>query len=541
VDRLQGGVMKNNGQVTQRNIDYPADQFLVSSTDLKGVLTYVNDDFIKLSGYTRDELIGKSHNIVRHPDMPQAAFRDLWETIKQGKPWQQLVKNRAKNGDHYWVKAYVTPISQGGSIVGYQSVRIKPTYDEITSAEGLYRRLSANPSLSIPHKHGLADRNFLPLINFGMIGLMAFQIANLVLLLAGEPASAFRLAFGVLGVIWPMPMYWIVRSLFKPINEVTHNLRHITSGNLREKIEVRGNNELGAISESVKSLQARLVNMIGKFAASVIQLNGLAERLTHSGEEALRNMEQQNQQTEMVAAAMNEMSATVQDVARNAANTADAVTKAEEKAIHGQTEVQNTQMAIDRLESKLDKTAAAIDDLRIQGDSIESVVKLISNIADQTNLLALNAAIEAARAGEHGRGFAVVADEVRSLAAKTQISTTDIRDMIDRLRLGIGETVHSINEGKEQMHAVKAQAESTGASLAEIHIAVTQIGDMSTQIATATEEQSMVSEEMNRNIHSISEQTEGAIAVAKANSQLAAQITNLAMILHSDVKGYNLS
>lgn len=533
--------MKNNGSVTQRNIDYPADQFLVSSTDLKGVLTYANDDFIKLSGYTREELIGKSHNIVRHPDMPQAAFRDLWDTIKQGKPWQQLVKNRAKNGDHYWVKAYVTPIFQGSSIVGYQSVRTKPTHDEITAAEGLYRKLSSNPSLSIPHKRGLADRNFLPLINVGMIGLMAFQIANLLLLMQGEHVSVFRLAFGVLGVIWPMPMYWIARSLFKPINEVTHNLHDLTAGNLRDKIEVHGKNELGAVSESVKSLQARLVNMIGKFAASVIQLNGLAEHLTHSGEQALRNMEQQNQQTEMVAAAMNEMSATVQDVARNAAHTATAVTKAEEKAILGQTEVRNTQLAIEQLESKFDKTAAAIDDLRTQGDNIESVVKIISNIADQTNLLALNAAIEAARAGEHGRGFAVVADEVRSFAAKTQTSTTDIRDMIDRLRLGIGETVHSINEGKEQMHAVKSQAESTGASLAEIHIAVTQIGDMSTQIATATEEQSMVAEEMNRNIHSINEQTEGAIAVAKTNSQLATQITDIAVILHGDVKGFNLS
>lgn len=474
--------------------------------------------------------------------MPQAAFRDLWETIKQGKPWQQLVKNRAKNGDHYWVKAYVTPIFQGSNIVGYQSVRTKPTHDEITKAEALYRQLSANPALSIPHERGgVKDRNLLAFINLGMIGLMVFQIINLILPIVGENISTVRLAFGVLGVIWPLPMYWIVRSLFKPIKDVTRNLNHMTAGNLRDTIEVHGNNELGAISESVKSLQARLVNMIGKFAASVVHLNSLAERLMLSSEDALCSMEKQNQQTEMVAAAMNEMSATVQDVARNAANTADAVAKAEEKAIHGQKEVQNTRAAIDQLASKLDNTANAIEDLRIQGDSIESVVKLISTIADQTNLLALNAAIEAARAGEHGRGFAVVADEVRSLAAKTQTSTTDIRDMIERLRHGIGGTVLSINEGKAQMDAVKAQAEATGESFAEIHIAVTQIGDMSTQIATATEEQSMVAEEMNRNVQSISEQTEGAIAVAKANSEFAAQITDLAMILQSDVKGFNLS
>jgi aerotaxis receptor len=532
--------MKNNGSVTQRNIDYPADQFLVSSTDLKGIITYANDDFIQLSGYTSEELIGKSHNIVRHPDMPAVAFQDLWRTVKEGKSWQNLVKNRAKNGDHYWVKAYVTPLFHGSEIIGYQSVRTKPGSSEIAAAEALYRGLSANPGRGIPHKHNLKDRRLLPLINIGMAGLMLFQVINLMLLISGGQASSLRLAFGVLGVIWPIPMYWIVRSLFKPLRTMTEHVHHLTSGNLRTSIDVYGDNEIGIVNASIKSLQARMINMIGKSAASVTRLARLAEGLSGSSDEVLHNMQHQNQQTEMVAAAMNEMTATVYEVASNAARTAEAVQEVGAKTGRGQAEVQQTQRAIEQLAIRMDSTATAIDRLRAQGDGIENVVKLISAIADQTNLLALNAAIEAARAGEHGRGFAVVADEVRSLAAKTQSSTIDIREMIEQLRQGIGETVDSIAEGRQQMGAVKIQATATGDSLQGILAAVTEIGDMSIQIATATEEQSMVAEEMSRNIQSISQQTDKTIESARDNAQLSVQITDQTTIMWEDVKGFNI-
>jgi len=203
------------------------------------------------------------------------------------------------------------------------------------------------------------------------------------------------------------------------------------------------------------------------------------------------------------------------------------VNQAHQEADEGQSQINRTHQAITALAGQLDNAARSIESLKEQGTAIENVVKLISGIADQTNLLALNAAIEAARAGEHGRGFAVVADEVRALAAKTQASTIDIRDMIGKLRSGIESTVHVVHAGHQQMDAVKEQAAATEMALGQIAGAITQIGDMSTQIATATEEQSMVAEEMNRNIHTISRQTEQATGLSHENARLGVQIADI--------------
>jgi len=150
--------MKMNTPVTDNEVNVSSNSVIVSTTDLKGALTYVNDDFIKISGFSRDELIGKNHNIVRHPDIPPAAFSDLWNTLHEGKAWMGIVKNRCKNGDYYWVDAYVTPIFENKTIVGYQSVRVKPDREDVARAEKLYQQLTAGktprltPLLSMSNK-----------------------------------------------------------------------------------------------------------------------------------------------------------------------------------------------------------------------------------------------------------------------------------------------------------------------------------------------------------------------------------------------------
>lgn len=533
--------MKNNQPITQHNVDYPDDGFLVSTTDLKGIITYVNDDFIKVSGYSHEELIGKSHNIVRHPDMPPAAFQDLWATIKKGSSWHQLVKNRCKNGDHYWVDAYVSPVFKEETIIGYQSVRIKPKQDQITAAERFYANLNRNSSASIPHKRRLHDVPALTLINIGMIGLILFQMLNLILLLQGSGTQSLaRVAMAVIGVIWPLPLYLVIRSLIAPIKQTTVELHRMTAGILRDRIHISYRNEAGAIAESTKSLQARLITVIGNFTESAFTLSGVAERLLTSSNQSVHKLEHQSAQTEMVAAAMNEMTSSVQEVARNAAQTAEAVQQAQHQTHYGHQELKNTHGAINQLATRLDNSATTIENLRSKGDAIESVVKLISGIADQTNLLALNAAIEAARAGDHGRGFAVVADEVRSLAAKTQSSTIEIRHMIEQLRGGIVEAVDAVHEGLTQMATVKDRAVATENSLHQISDAVQHIGDMSAQIATATEEQSMVAEEMNRTIHTIRMQTDDATRLSRGNAELGVQIAALSVELEQIVAAYNL-
>ena len=139
--------MKNNQPVTQKEVHFPPNRYLVSKTDLKGVITYCNDAFVDISGFSRDELIGKSHNIVRHPDMPMAAFDDLWKTIKAGLPWRGAVKNRCKNGDHYWVEAFVVPLKKNGEITGFMSVRTPLSVEKRSAVEGLYRTAGLDGSL----------------------------------------------------------------------------------------------------------------------------------------------------------------------------------------------------------------------------------------------------------------------------------------------------------------------------------------------------------------------------------------------------------
>lgn len=589
--------MKNNQPVTQRNSDYAKDLLLISTTDLKGMITYVNHDFINVSGFSEAELLGASHNVVRHPDMPPAAFKDLWEIIKAGGTWRQLVKNRCKNGDHYWVDAFVTPIYEQDNLVGYQSVRTKPTLDQISAAERLYERLNKEPSAHVPKRRSFFNIPLKWLLLFGFGVLMLLQLALLGLNVHSfsliqspvqaevhqldvlqaqwdravketqQPVSPEFEAFGahlhqlsgshqwvqklvsdgqrvfwqtlsimlVLGVITILLYLLILRMMIKPLNLVGTQLKRMAAGQLRQTIAVAGNNELGQLSEAAKLLQARLVTAFGQFTETATLLTGSSGRLSVSGNKALMGMEQQSAETEQIAAAMNEMSATVQEVARNAADADAAVQSADRETHNGYAKVEQTRQAIGLLSEKNEKTSLVIDQLRQDGEEINSITNLISSIAEQTNLLALNAAIEAARAGEHGRGFAVVADEVRALAGKTQQSTIQINEMIKHLREGISEAVVAMDSGREQMSAVKAHAGETEHSLTQISHSIAKIGEMSTQIATATEEQSCVAEEMNRNVNSISHQTESTTEnskeVAALGDELAMMAANLQKLL----------
>lgn len=520
--------MKNNQPITQRNIDYSEDSYLVTTTDMKGMITYANHDFVKISGYTEAELLGSSHNIVRHPDMPVAAFKDLWDTIKAGKSWNQLVKNRAKNGDHYWVDAYVTPIYDGERMIGYQSVRTKPTPKQIKAAEQLYAGLNRDQSKSVPKpRRHLYDLSIRRSVFWVAIFFTLVQVSALIARLEGFHPAWFEWGMGVFDVIMPIAWYALIRAILKPVEKINTDLHHLTTGNLRSRITTSGCNEIGQINEAVKSLQARLFTLIGIFVETGDKLSAVASSLSDSSSQSVHGLTKQSEQTDMVAAAMNEMTSTVQDVARNAAHTAESVNQAHQEADGGHHQINRTHTAIGELAKQLDNAAHSIESLKDQGTAIENVVKLISGIADQTNLLALNAAIEAARAGEHGRGFAVVADEVRALAAKTQASTIDIRDMIEKLRGGIASTVQVVHAGHQQMTTVKEQAAATEMALGKIASSIIQIGDMSTQIATATEEQSMVADEMNRNVHTISRQTEQSSDLSHQNASLGVQIADI--------------
>ena len=530
--------MKVNLPVTQKDVDYPADMQLISTTDLKGQITYVNQDFIKVSGYAWDELIGRPHNLIRHPDMPPAAFKDLWQTIKAGRVWHQLVKNRCKNGDHYWVDAYVTPVYAGDEIVGYQSIRTKPSKESIAKAESLYRWMNEKKVEKLPAKKRLAD---LSLARFSLTALAALGVIQLLEVI--DPswlASGGRLGLELFGILLTVALAGLLwRGVFRPLEQTSQVLRRIAGGKLRQPIHVNGENEIGQINQSAKLLQARLSTVFGRFTESALSLTASADQLSSTGAETSRRMDQQTREVEQVATAMNEMAQTVEEVAHSAARTAETVDRADREAHGGKEQVRRTHAAVGELAGQFEQTAGSIESLRAHGDRIDSIIQVIGGIADQTNLLALNAAIEAARAGEHGRGFAVVAEEVRSLASKTQDSAGEIREMIENLRHGIQSAVESVEQGRGRMDDVEQQADATDRALDSITEAVDEISQMSTQIATATEEQSAVAEEMSRNITSISGETEETTENSREVADLGQTLSTMAADLQSLLAQFN--
>ena len=530
--------MKVNLPVTQKNVDYPADMQLISTTDLKGQITYVNHDFIKVSGFSWDELIGRPHNLIRHPDMPPAAFKDLWETIKAGRVWHQLVKNRCKNGDHYWVDAYVTPVYAGDEIVGYQSIRTKPSEAAIRKAEACYRSINEKKTDKLPKKRRLADLSLKRIILSGLAVLAVIQLLEII-----QPAwldTSIGLGVELFGILLNLALGWLLwQRVFRPLALTGENLRRMAGGKLKQVIHVSGENEIGELNQSAKLLQARLNTVFGQFTESAMSLTASADQLSTTGKQTSRRMDQQTREVEQVATAMNEMAQTVDEVARSAAETAQAVEQADSEAHGGKEQVRRTHVAVEELSGQFEQTATSIQALREHGDRIDSIIQVIGGIADQTNLLALNAAIEAARAGEYGRGFAVVAEEVRSLASKTQDSAGEIREMIESLRGGIQEAVSAVEAGRDRMGQVESQTSATDQALDSITEAVDQINNMSTQIATATEEQSSVAEEMNRNITTISGETEDTLENSREVASLGSELASMAGQLQKLLAQFN--
>jgi methyl-accepting chemotaxis protein len=308
-------------------------------------------------------------------------------------------------------------------------------------------------------------------------------------------------------------------------------LQVLAKGDLAHKLDMEGRDEYAWMAWEYNCARKEFTKVVKEILGTASQLAAAAEELSSITEQSKHGLNRQNLETEQVATAMNEMSATVQEVARNAAHAAHAAQQADQESKNGQRVVTSTIDTINHLAHEVQGTAGAIAKLKDDSLSIGAVLDVIRGIAEQTNLLALNAAIEAARAGEQGRGFAVVADEVRNLASRTQQSTQDIQKMIERLQIGANKAVAAMEQGRVKADTCVEQAAKAGVSLASITEMVYRIKDMNTQIASAAEEQSATTEEINRNVTNISEvaaeTSQGATQTAVASDQLARLAANL--------------
>lgn len=512
--------MRTNLPVTGREVSFADNANILSTTDLDGDITYVNPDFVRISGFSAEELLGQHHNMVRHPDMPTQAFADLWGSVRAGRSWMGMVKNRCKNGDHYWVSAFVTPISRGGKVVEYQSVRTRPTAEQVSAADALYAKLRDGKTPSALRSRPLS----LPLRLAGLVSAGTFAGCALGAW-AGDASLFSALLSGGIGSLFAAGL---ALATVAPLQRLAEQARRLADNPVGQLVYTGRRDEFGEIGFAMKMLEAEAGATVGRIADSAQQLSGHARELMNVMDGNSRSAALQQQETDQVAAAINQMSASVQEVALNAQRTADAASRAEAEAEAGGKVVSQTGTTITRLAEDIQQAADVIHELETHSQNISKVLDVIRGIAEQTNLLALNAAIEAARAGEQGRGFAVVADEVRSLASRTQESTQEINSMIATLQGGARDAVQVMQQSREQARQSVAQAEQAAQSLLGINARVNEISQMSMQIAAAVEQQSAVSEEINKSIVSIRGSTEHHVVSGLQSQQSASGVAQLA-------------
>jgi len=490
--------MKTNLPVTNVEREFSKDDNILSTTDLKGTITYVNSDFVKICGFEKSELLHKNHNVVRHPDMPPAAFDSLWSTLKENKPWMGIVKNRCKNGDHYWVDAFVTPIEKGGTTIEYQSVRFKPEKTCVERAESLYKKIQAGKykGPSLYSKFGLKNK-------FRLWNLISLTPLAVAALLQAEPLM-IAICLGLSACLS------LVTSgfLLKPMDALLERAKKIFSNPIMSKVYTGRDDEFGHLQLALKMRRSQLNAVVGRIYDSSDQLYSSVNVTINTAQEASEGVSTQQGEVLQVSTAMTEMAATVQEIARNAGVTVDHTSIAKNESQSGQDIVHQTIESIDKMTTEIQTASEVIEKLSQYSENIGGILDVIKGVAEQTNLLALNAAIEAARAGEQGRGFAVVADEVRTLAGRTQESTQEIETMIEHIQNSATESVQAMESSCEKADVCRSVAANAKEALQNISTAINTINDMAYQIATASEEQSSVAEEINRNISSINQVAE---------------------------------
>ncbi len=522
--------MKKNYPVTQKEFPLDENSVLVSTTDLKGITTYANEEFCRCSGFSQEELIGKSHNIVRHPDMPPEAFEDLWKNLKQGKPWLGVVKNRRKDGDHYWVNAFVAPLYQEGEIVAYQSVRTKPRREWVERAEAAYKAM--NEGKNPPS--GLSGNLHVRLFALTS-GCLAIVLAALSAAGSLPPLFAMTGLAGGVFASW-LSSRWLAGSLRKII---ARECDELAQDKLRLWIYTGRCDELGQLLLAKLVCDAKAATVRTRVVQYAHQLIGATRQAASVAEQTGELASRQRADTNQLANAMEQMVNAVNKVAENVGASSHTVEKARESAQDGKEMVTATMQAFRGLVSEVDHSSETINTLAEESEQINALLDVIRSISDQTNLLALNAAIEAARAGEHGRGFAVVADEVRSLAANTQKSAQEIYEMINRLQQRTRDAVAAMERAKKNARTGAEQAKETENVLESITEAVSDIATMAHQIAGSTKHQQATAEEIHDRISSIRDQSdktaqdsEYAVRLTREVSGLSKNLEELVVYVH---------
>ncbi|WP_159912199.1 PAS domain-containing methyl-accepting chemotaxis protein [Pantoea sp. 18069] len=465
--------MRVNSPVTQREYEFPDNATLMSTTDTQSHITYANAAFVDVSGFAVEEIQQQPHNVVRHPDMPKEAFGDMWATLKGGEPWTALVKNRRKNGDHYWVRANATPVIRNGKAVGYMSVRTKATREEIASAERLYADMREGRARHLKLHKGL-------LLRTGLMGITtAFKTMrvrsrirlSLAVLLAGLVGGAW--ALGMQGMQWAqfaglsavgvgLAGWFLESQLAGPLEFLREQALRVATGDTQKVAHMDRVDEIGMTMRTISQLGLMFRWLIDDVSQQVLTVQTAVTDIAQGNNDLSQRTEQAASSLQQTAASMEQMTATVRQNAETSSQANQLSGAASDAASRGGQAV-----------SQVVSTMSAITE---SSRKIQDIIGVIDGIAFQTNILALNAAVEAARAGEQGRGFAVVAGEVRNLAQRSAEAAKEIKQLI-------GASVDKVEAGTRLV-------DDAGKTMNEIVHQVQRVSDLISEISSATIEQS---------------------------------------------------
>jgi aerotaxis receptor len=507
--------MRKNLPINQTETLLPEGEFIYSRTDAKGVIVEVNDAFAHISAFTREEMIGQPHNLVRHPDMPPEAFADMWRDLKQGLPWRGLVKNRRKDGGYYWVIANVAPVRENGQIIGYQSVRGRPGKAETEAAEAAYQRIrKGDAAICVLHGRVTPTRQTLG-AHLQDLGLQN-HVAGVLILLLGLflvfsdhlPALPARI-LGGLGLLYGL--YFLLGfapRLRRDLGEVSqYLLALLKSGDLRARLDGKRTDALGEIMYRLNHLTAWIQSTLQGMNETSRDVRESAHVVAQSVITLKDSAEVQSDATAAAAAGIEEITVSISEVAANAAATRDAAHMAAQASANGGELARQASETILALADSVRKSAGQVERMGEHSREISRITGAIREIADQTNLLALNAAIEAARAGEQGRGFAVVADEVRKLAERSAQATQEISSMVNSVQSETSKAVEGMRAGAGQVENSVKLVQDAHNALQEINEQMSRTLTMVSDISHSSGEQQKAMTDMANNVEQVASMT----------------------------------
>ncbi|MFZ6718539.1 methyl-accepting chemotaxis protein [Undibacterium sp. Ji49W] len=518
--------MRNNQPITGKEVEVKDGQSIVSKTDLKGKIQYCNPTFIEISGFEESELIGAPHNVVRHPDMPVQAFADLWGTIKEGRQWDGMVKNRCKNGDHYWVRANVTPVIENDQVVGYMSVRTKPSRAEVAEAEQLYRRMREDTSGQLQLHHGRLVRTDIPgkiasALRFsGTTKLALGMLCAIGMILAGAIVRLLNSGFQIIDfstmciAIAFIAYQWFAvhRSYIQPLQQAIHAARTMAGGDLATPVPKGDDSEMGQLMQAMRQMNINLVSIIADVRTNVNSISRGSREIADGNMDLSNRTESQASSLEETAASMEEFASTIKQNSDSASQANHLAATASKVAIQGG--------------DMVSKVGSTMHEISESAKSIENIISLIDGIAFQTNILALNAAVEAARAGEQGRGFAVVASEVRNLAQKSASAAKEIKTLIEN-------SMSKVDTGNKLV-------EDASKTMLQLVQSVQNVTSIIHEISNASSEQSDGVEQMNQAVSQMDEITQQNAAMVEEAAASATNLAEQAMHLQQAVSIFKL-